>query len=104
MKLKINVFLFLFLPVALFGQKGTLEGRVFNPINNEGIPFANIVIKGTNIGSITDLDGKFVFYGIDPGFLQLVVSSIGFETTVSDEVMVTNAKRAYIEIPVNEQV
>lgn len=104
MKLKINIFLFLFLPVVLFAQKGTLEGRVFNPINNEGIPFANIVIKGTTIGSVSDLDGKFVFYGIEPGFLQLLVSSIGFETTVSDEVMVTNAKRAYIEIPVNEQV
>lgn len=104
MKLKINIFLFLFLPIVLFAQKGTLEGRVFNPINNEGIPFANIVIKGTTIGSVSDLDGKFVFYGIEPGFLQLLVSSIGFETTVSDEVMVTNAKRAYIEIPVNEQV
>jgi hypothetical protein len=82
--------------------KGTIEGRIYNAKNNEPVPFASIIIWGTTIGSISDMDGNFLFTGIKPGFLQLAASSIGFEDYISPEFLVTNAKNSYIEIAMNE--
>jgi hypothetical protein len=88
--------------LATMAQNASLKGRVFNPINNEPVPFANVVIYGTNTGSVTDLDGNFIFYGLIPGFVRVQVSSIGFETAITPEIMVTNARTAFINIEMNE--
>lgn len=82
--------------------KAIIEGRVFNEKNNEPLPFASIVIYGTTIGSISDLDGKFLFTGIEPGFIRLQVSSVGFETVITEEFQATSARRFFIEIPLKE--
>lgn len=82
--------------------KGIIEGRVFNAKNNEPLPFVNIVIFGTTIGSTSDLDGRFIFTGINPGFAELRASFVGFKPFVSDEFLVTNAKKVFIEIPLEE--
>jgi hypothetical protein len=83
-------------------EAGVIEGRIFNRTNNEPIPFARLVIFGTNIGSISDLDGKFLFTGVKPGYVRIVGNSIGFEQYVSEEFLVTNANKSFIEIPLIE--
>ncbi len=88
---------------ALFSQKGKIKGRIFNISNNEPIPFANIVIWGTNIGSISDLDGNFLFTGIEPGYIRLQATAVGYENYISEDILVTTAKTAYIELPVKEK-
>jgi hypothetical protein len=80
-------------------NRGIIEGRVFNAANNEAIPFAGVVIYGTSIGSVTDLDGKFLFTGIEPGFIKLQATSIGFEPSITEDFQVTNANRTFVEIP-----
>jgi len=82
--------------------KGIFEGRVYNANNNEPVPFANVVIWGTTIGSVSDIDGNFLFTGIAPGYIELRISSIGFETYVSEQILVTNANKVFIEVPLNE--
>jgi hypothetical protein len=86
-----------FSPAAL-SQQGSIRGRVFNELTNEPLPFTNIVIYGTNTGSTSDLDGIFLFTGLEPGFVRLQVSSVGFEGRITEEFMVTNARTASIEI------
>jgi hypothetical protein len=83
-------------------EAGVIEGRIFNKANNEPVPFARLIIFGTNIGSVSDLDGKFIFTGVKPGYIQVVGNSIGFEQYVSEEFMVTNANKSFIEIPLVE--
>jgi hypothetical protein len=82
--------------------RGIIEGRVFNANNNEAVPFANIVIWGTNIGSVSDIDGSFLFTGISPGYLELRASSVGFEPYVSEQILVSNSSRVFIDIPMDE--
>jgi len=91
------------LSFGLSAQTGIIKGRVFNISNNEPLPFTNIVINGTSIGSTSDLDGNFLFTGILPGYYKLTASSVGFETVISDEFQVTNAKTTYTDIPMKEK-
>ena len=96
---------FILISISLFsqsGENGIIEGRVFNSKNNEPVPFANIVIWGTTIGAVSDFDGNFIFTGVKPGFVELRVSSIGFETYISEDILVTNANRVFLDIPLNE--
>jgi hypothetical protein len=93
------LFLFNF---SAFSQNGTIRGRVFNEKNNEPLPFTNLVIFGTNIGSTTDLDGNFIFAGLQPGFVRLQVTAVGFESKVTEEFMVTNTRVANIDIGLRE--
>lgn len=85
-----------------FSQKGTIKGKVFNAKTNEPIEFANIVIQGTTIGSTSDLDGNYIFTGVNPGFMRLIVSSVGFETTTSAEIQVQGNQTTFVDIAVNE--
>ncbi|MFC2087600.1 TonB-dependent receptor domain-containing protein, partial [Bacteroidota bacterium] len=83
-------------------DNGTIRGRIFNAQNNEPVPFANVVIWGTNIGAVSDFDGNFIFTGLKPGFVELRVSSVGFKTYITEEIQVTNAKQVFLEIPLKE--
>ncbi len=100
-----GIFIFIlafFYGSALYAQQGSIRGRVFNELTNEPLPFTNLVIFGTNIGSTSDLDGNFLFTGLQPGFLRLQVSSVGFEGRVTEDIMVTNARVANIDIGLRE--
>lgn len=91
------------LNLAAIAQSGKIKGRVYNASNNEAIPFANIVIWGTQIGSTSDLDGNFTFFGVEPGYVRLAVSAVGFQTYISEDILVTNAKTTMINLPMEEK-
>lgn len=102
MKRIILIFSLIITTIGLMAQKGTIKGRVYNAKTNEPLEFANILIQGTMIGSTSDLDGNYIFTGIEPGFKQLVVSLVGFETTVSPEIQVQGNQTVFVDIAVNE--
>ncbi|MDB2385027.1 TonB-dependent receptor [Polaribacter sp.] len=77
-------FLFLlFLTVAtvtIAQEKGTLKGLVTDKeANNEPLPFANILIKGTTNGGTTDFDGNYAF-SVPAGTHTVVFSFLGYKT------------------------
>lgn len=82
----------------LYGQNGRIQGRIYDITSNEPLPFANIIIAGTNIGTTSDLDGNFMFTGVNPGFTQLIASYVGYKQTISPEILITNAKTTYVDI------
>jgi len=43
---------------------GTLRGSVTDSLSGEALPFANILLQGTNIGASADLKGNFIIPGI----------------------------------------
>jgi hypothetical protein len=94
----IALFTFLFISSIALSQNASLQGRVVDKVTNDPLPFANIVISGTNYGTITDDEGNFKLEGITPGFVKLQVSFIGYKPALSADIQVTNAKVAYIEI------
>lgn len=83
----------------IFAQNGQISGRVFDQRNNEPLPFANVVVKGTQIGATSDLDGRFIITGLKPGFVVLEATYVGYRNAKSPEIMISNAKIEYVDIP-----
>ncbi len=64
-----------------FAQTGTISGRVTDQDTYEPLPGANILIKGTSRGTITEMDGKFTIENIQPGNYLVEITFIGYETS-----------------------
>jgi outer membrane receptor protein involved in Fe transport len=91
------LFITLFICAVAFSQnKGTVSGILTDKnINNEALPFANVVIKGTNITTSTDETGKYTL-SLAPGSYVIQFSFLGYETAEtsfsikSDETLTIN--------------
>jgi len=70
--------LFLLIPGLLLAGTGVIKGKVFDKDTKEGLPSANIIIKGTRIGTTADLNGNFSIPNAPSGELTLTVSYIGY--------------------------
>lgn len=96
------LFLIFLASAGAFAQKGSIKGKVYNAKTNQPLEFATILIQGTSIGSTSDLDGNYIFTGIEPGFKRVVISSVGFETTISPEIQVQGNQTAYLDVAIPE--
>ena len=88
--------------LSVFSQTASIKGKITNKISNEAIPFANVVIVGTTIGTTSDLDGNFIFTGLNPGYIKLQGSFIGFKTKTTEEFLLSNNNIPFIEIVLEE--
>lgn len=80
------------LPPAMPQQSRTLIGEVIDK-NGEPVIGANIVVKGTGQGTITDVDGKFSMEIPDQG--TLVISYIGY---LSKEIPIGRERKVTITL------
>lgn len=98
----ISFIIALLLPVFVLSQNATIKGRIVNAKTNQPIEFASIQIQGTTQGTISEEGGAFTFTEIKPGFVRLIVSFIGFETTVSPEIQVQGNQTSFLDIALPE--
>mgnify|MGYP006172878887 CR=1 FL=1 len=86
--MKIRLQLILMLSLILFsGQilaQATFRGKVIDD-QNLSLPGANIVLEGTNKGTVTNQLGDFVIQGLPPGKYNVVVSYLGY-TSLKQEI------------------
>lgn len=68
------IFICILFPVS--AQENSLKGRVLDAKDGTTLPGASILIKGSDDGTITDLDGNFSI-SVTPGF-SLMVSFMGY--------------------------
>ncbi len=81
MKNILNKYYLAFMAVILFGSvysQNQISGSVMDAENMEAIPGVNVIIDGTNIGTVTDFDGNFVINTSQDTPLTLVISYVGY--------------------------
>jgi hypothetical protein len=103
MKFIFTVSLFLFTFFTSFAQDGEVRGRVFNKVNNEGIPFANVILLGTDYGTVTDIDGYYTISNITPGFYNIRTSFVGFRSKTEFDIQVTRASAVRLDFELMEE-
>lgn len=77
----------------------TLSGIVQDKSTGESLPFANVIIKGTKNGAITNSDGYFTLFKIPTDTSTLIIQYIGYEKT---EVFLTpSMKKTNLKIEIS---
>lgn len=79
----------------------TIKGTIIESATNEPIIGANVIIKGTAIGTVSDWDGSFEFTTDEALPITLEVSYIGFETK---EIVLTEIKRLDLRLLENSEL
>ena len=76
------------------GTTGKLSGRVLDA-KKEPLPSANIVINGTTLGGVTDLDGYYSILNIPPGRYTVQFRLVGYRSFIANavEISVDNTKK-----------
>ena len=78
-------------------QSGTrIFGKVTELGSDEFLLGANVIIKGTSVGTSVDLDGNYIIQNVRPGVYTLEVTYIGFKP-ISREIVV-NANQRTLEV------
>jgi len=80
--------------VTTNSTKGSIYGTIVDAQTGETLVGVNVVIEGTMTGRSTDIDGKYVINGIEPGVYTLVASYVSYSKQ-----RITN-----IEVKAGEQV
>ncbi len=81
MKKRIVLFMTcLFVMIGLATAQTRVQGTVTSAEDGEPIVGATVLVKGTTVGTVTDIDGKFVLTGIPSSAKTLVISYVGMKT------------------------
>ena len=88
--------------VVTMAQNIKVYGTVTNALNNEPIPFANVVIDGTTIGATTDLDGNYELMDLTPGEYNFKCTYIGFNSNFQSEVQLSPNKNLRLDFSMSE--
>jgi TonB-dependent receptor len=64
---------------SLMAQSGIIRGSVKDVFTSESLPFANIAILNTGMGSAADREGNYTIRGVPVGSYTIRASFIGYE-------------------------
>ena len=67
-----------------------LTGHVLDERTGEHLPYVNVQIKGTNIGTVTDESGHYLLQDLPIGRQTVIFSYVGYETLELPVVMEEN--------------
>lgn len=77
-----SVVLLLILLFGITAEAATISGYVIDARSGETIIGVDVLIKDTDLGSSTDMNGFFVIRGISPGTVQLLFSHVAYRDTL----------------------
>ncbi len=83
---------------------GSIVARVVDARTAEGLPGANLTVKGTYYGASSDFDGNIRIENVNPGSYTVEVSLIGYKTVQYTSVRVEEGKTVTLNVKMEETV
>ncbi len=85
------LFLFLLFTTrdAFGGTTGKLAGKVVDANTKEALPFCNITVVGTSLGTVADLDGNYVILNVPPGNYSVRAQFVGYQPVLAEHISVS---------------
>lgn len=90
--------------ISLQAQQGVIFGRVTDKSNNEGIPFANVLIQGTTTGVAADVDGNYRLENLAPQVYNLEFSAVGYSPFAAYEIRAYNNREQQLDVGLEPDV
>ena len=102
---------FVFLGLVLFSQihvsaqtTGQIAGKVVDAKTGEGLPGANLTVKGTYYGGTSDIDGNVRIEKVNSGAYTVEVSLLGYKLVRFTDVKVEPGQTATVRAKLEETV
>jgi hypothetical protein len=83
-------------------SQGIVRGKITNPVNNQPVAFANVLILGTELGAISNENGNYEIQNIPPGLYNVRASFVGYKSSTVYEVQVTLARAVQLDFTLTE--
>ena len=80
-----------------FAQSGIITGTVNDGEYNDILPFANVIIKDSQRGALSDFEGKYSLE-LKPGIYTVQFSFVGYQTIEINEVIVKNGETIIVDV------
>lgn len=80
MKRTTTLLVLLFVSLLTFSQTGSVRGFVYEKKTGEPVIFTSVYLKGTTIGTATDVNGYYNITKVSPGDYILTVTYVGYDT------------------------
>ena len=91
-------------PESILAANGVISGRVTDSKNDEPLYGANVLIKGTFLGSSTNLDGYFYIKNVPPGSYDLIFSMIGFAEEIRTGIRLIPNQKLSLDVSLSSKV
>lgn len=88
--------------VTVYAQTGKLTGKVTDT-NGESLIGVTVMVPGTNLGAITDIDGYYVILRISPGEYAVRYSFVGYQTVTVDRIRVASNQTTTRNVTLSEE-
>jgi hypothetical protein len=89
--------------ILFAGTTGKIAGKILDKETGEPLIGVNVIVKGTSLGSATDIDGYFSILYIPPGVHTVIASMVGYSAVTVDEVRVLIDQTAPVDITMTPQ-
>lgn len=86
------------------GTTGKIAGTVVDKTTNAPLPGANVVIMGTELGAVTDVNGQFTILYVPPGVYDVQISFLGYAKTTIKDVQVNIDQTAKVSVALQQEV
>lgn len=74
--------------IVLGGSTGKITGKITDKDTGDPIPFANVLVEGTQLGAAADIDGNYTILNVPPGLYTVTASVVGFQKVSTTDVRV----------------
>ena len=95
-KLLLN-FIFILFTSFIYSQSGKVTGLIMDGEYDEPMAFANVIVKGSTIGTTTDFDGKYSL-DLEPGEYTLTFSFVGYQTIEVSEILIKSDEVEQVDV------
>lgn len=98
------LFIVLFSLHLFAGTTGKISGQVTDAKTGEPLVGTNVILTGTNLGAVVDLDGYFSILNVPPGNYEIQFRFVGYRTYVVKQVQVMSDNTTKLNASLQEDV
>jgi hypothetical protein len=85
------------------GTTGKIAGTLIDRSSGESLIGANVVVMGSSLGSVTDINGQYTILYVPPGTYNVQITFIGYKKVIVDNVRVFIDQTARLDVALEPQ-